>query len=255
MTDSSTLVQWNNSADWYDKNMGEEGDELNRTIIRPNVLRVIGNLQGKNLLDVGCGSGYLTSELAKTAEKVVGTDFAPDFIQLCQEKYKDQQNLIFHVQDVTKEFVFPSESFDLVLCKMVLQYVENIDTFAKESKRVLKIGGKVVVIVDHPFNSQFYYAQSLVGKTNPKYEGLKDYFSEEAQTKLSLWGKVELTWYPKTISKYILPFTKAGLHLSNIEEYEETREGARIPRILLLEFESISAVKVDRNLNHQLPKQ
>ncbi|MCL4374549.1 class I SAM-dependent methyltransferase [Patescibacteria group bacterium] len=243
MTNSSTLAQWNDSADWYDKNMGEEGDKLNRTIIRPNVLRVLGNLQGKTLLDVGCGSGYLTSELAKTAEKIVGTDFAPDFVKICREKYKNQHNLSFQVQDVTQEFIFPSESFDIVLCKMVLQYVENIDNFAKESTRLLKMGGKVVVIVDHPFNSQFYYAQSLTGKKNPKYEDLKDYFSREPQTKLSLWGKVKLTWYPKTISDYIQPFTKVGLHLSNIEELEETKESVRIPRILLLEFKSVSTAK------------
>src|SRR3989344_7499473 len=126
MTNPSTLSQWNDSADWYNQNMGEEGDELNRTIIRPHALHVLGNLQGKTLLDVGCGSGYLTSELAKAAKKVVGTDFAPDFVKLCQEKYKNQPNLSFQDQDVTKDFVFPSESFDIILCKMVLQYVENI---------------------------------------------------------------------------------------------------------------------------------
>lgn len=247
MANQPTLSQWNSSADWYDQNMGNEGDELNRTIIRPSILRVLGNLQGKTLLDVGCGSGYLTSELAKTATKVVGTDFAPDFIKICQEKYKNQQNLSFQVQDVAKEFGFPNESFDIVLCKMVLQYVDSIDNFAHESARLLKSDGKVVVIVDHPFNSQFYYAQSLAGKKNPKYEGLKDYFSREPQTKLSLWDKVELTWYPKTVADYMQPFTKAGLYLSDIEELAEIKQGTKIPRILLLGFKAVSAANVDHN--------
>jgi len=246
MTDTSTLTQWNNSADWYDQNMGDEGDELNKTIIRPNILRILGNLQGKKLLDMGCGSGYLTSELAKTAEQVIGTDFAPDFVKLCQKKYKAYQNLSFQTQDVIKKFKFSDQSFDIVLCKMVLQYIEDIDNFARESARILRHNGRVIVVVDHPFNSQFYYAQSLAGKKNPKYEGLKDYYSRDPQTKLSLWGKVELTWYPKTISDYIQPFIHAGLHLSTIEEYEEMKNGTKIPRILLLEFKSVPAAKMDQ---------
>ena len=236
MSTPTTLSQWNDSANWYDQNMGEEGDELNKTIIRPNILRALGNLQGKILLDVGCGSGYLTSELAKTAGKVIGTDFAPDFVKLCQEKYKNQPNLSFQVQNVTEKFAFQTESIDMVLCKMVLQYVDSISNFANESARILRFGGKVLVIVDHPFHSQFYHAQNLAGKRNPKYAGSQDYFSREPQTKLSLWGKVELTWYPKTIADYIQPFVDAGLTLSDINEAGENKEGANIPRILFLEF-------------------
>ena len=67
--------QWDSAADWYDQNMGEEGDKLNHDIIRPLVLQMIGPLAGKNILDSGCGSGYFSAELAKSASKVVGTDF------------------------------------------------------------------------------------------------------------------------------------------------------------------------------------
>jgi ubiquinone/menaquinone biosynthesis C-methylase UbiE len=236
MANTPTLLQWNDSAAWYDQNMGKEGDELNKVIIRPNVLQTLGNLQGKSFLDVGCGSGYLTSESAKMAVRVVGTDFAPSFIQLCQEKYKDQSNLSFQTQDITKKFDFQDEVFDVVLCKMVLQYVEDIGNFAHESVRVLKEGGRVIIVVDHPFHSQFYYAQQSAGKKNPKYGRLEDYFSKNSQTKLSLWGKVELTWYPKKVEDYLQPFIKVGMVLSYIREIGETKGEITIPRILLFEF-------------------
>ena len=48
--------------------------------------------------------------------------------------------------------------------------------------------------------------------------------------------QIPLTWYPKTITEYILPFIHAGLILSDIKEVGEKKEGATIPRILFLVF-------------------
>ncbi len=239
MSKNPTHSQWQKAVNWYSQIMGETGDELNRKIIRPTLLEVLGNLKNKTLLDVGCGNGYLTDELAKTAKKVVGIDFSAEFITLCQKKYADQINLGFEVSDVTEKLKFANSSFDIILSKMVLQYVENISTFAQESMRVVKDDGKIIVVVDHPFHRQFYFAQSLVGKMGSGFEGLKDYFSGEPQTKTKNTAdsqKIELTWYPKTIEDYVRPFIEAGLRLSDIREIGENKEATVVPRILLLEF-------------------
>lgn len=233
----STLTQWDSASDWYDKNMGEQGDALNHSIILPTLNELLGDMSGKSILDSGCGSGYLSAHLAKQAKNVVGTDFADSFVMLCKKKYSSVANLSFEVHDVTKQMPFPDAHFDCVVSKMVLQYVQTIDIFAQESARVLKSRGKVVVIVDHPFNTQFYFAQAVAGKINPKYPELKDYFNHDPQNKLSLWGKVELTWYPKTVGEYIQPFIDSGLHLKKIIELPEEKKGIQIPRILGLQFE------------------
>ena len=67
MTLASPRSEWQNAVDWYSQIMGETGDELNKEIIRPILLEMLGQLKGKVLLDVGCGSGYLTFELAQTS--------------------------------------------------------------------------------------------------------------------------------------------------------------------------------------------
>lgn len=108
---------------------------------------------------------------------------------------------------------------------------------AAESYRVINTSGSLIIVVDHPFNAQFYYAQAAAGKPNPKYPGLKDYFNHTKQKKLSLWGKVELTWYPKTISDYIQPFVDSGFILNKIIESPEISNGGTIPRILTLKFQ------------------
>jgi ubiquinone/menaquinone biosynthesis C-methylase UbiE len=238
-----THSQWQNAVDWYSGIMGETGDELNAKLIRPSLLEILGNLKGKKLLDCGCGSGYLTHELAETAEKVVGTDFSQNFIELCQEKYSHQKNLDFQIHDVTQKMNFEDKSFDIVLSKMVLQYVETLTVFAEESARVITDDGRIVIAVDHPFHRQFYFAQSLAGKSGPSFEGLQGYFSREPQTKNKIdknGNRIDLTWYPKTVEDYIEPFIKAKLSLSKIKEIGEEKEGTTIPRILFLEFKNLS---------------
>ncbi len=231
-----THREWDSSADWYDQNMGEEGDPLNRTIIRPVVLEMLADTSQLTLLDVGCGSGYLTAELARRCRHVVGTDFSPSFVTLCQRKYAAITNLEFVESDVAAALPFGADAVDIVLCKMVLQYVPEIETFARESWRVLRRGGFLLLLVDHPFHAQFFFAQQVAGRPDSKYPGLADYFDARAHVKRSLWGKVDLTWYPRTVSDYLLPFLRAGLRLVDIRELPEEKAGVRVPRILVLKL-------------------
>lgn len=232
-----TQSQWDNAADWFDQNMGSGGDELNSKIIDPFISISLGDTSSKAILDSGCGNGYLAAGFAAKAKRVIGTDFAGNFVKLCQKKYANIVNLEFLQYDVTKPMPFADNFFDIVLSKMVLQYVPEISTFAKESYRVLGDSGKLVVVIDHPFHTQFYFAQQVVGKPNPKYPTLHDYFDKSEQTKLSLWGKVELAWYPRKVSDYIMPFIERGYTLKTINELCEMVNNTKVPRILGLVFQ------------------
>lgn len=231
-----TKQQWDIAVDIYNKGMGEGGDELNSQLIRPAIFKLIGDSRDKTILDSGCGSGYFTAELAKTAKAVIGTDFSDKFVALCKEKYSQIQNLSFQQHDVTSSMPFADKTFDFVISKMVLQYVKDIHIFAKESYRVLSPKGHLILAVDHPFNTQFYFAQKLAGSSNPKYQSLSHYFDKAAQTKRSLWDKAELTWYPKTIGDYLSAFISEGFRLDTIHEIPEEKQNIPIPRILILEF-------------------
>lgn len=203
--------QWDNVVDWYDQNMGETGDQLNSSTIRPLILDMLGDPKRKVVLDVGCGSGYVAAELAASAKKVTGTDFSANFIALCREKYKSLSNLDFVEHDITSPLPFDDASFDSIICKMVLQYVPDIRPFSAEAMRLLKDKGELIVIVDHPFRAAYFNAQSEDGPGS-------DLFSSQPQTKTGLWGKTELTWYARTISEYIKNFTNPGLRLADMQE-------------------------------------
>jgi SAM-dependent methyltransferase len=232
----ATRQEWDGSAAWYDQNMGECGDALNRERLRPVVLEMLGDLAGRRVLDFGCGSGYVAAELARTARRVVAADFSPAFVELCRGKYAALGNLHCVQADATAAWPIGTGEIDVVLCKMVLQYVPAIDTFAREARRALTPNGQLVVVVDHPFHAAFHYARQLGGTPDAKYGLLGDYFDRTPRRKLSLWGRVELTWYPRPLSDYLQVFAGAGFELRDLREVAEEKDGVRIPRVLALGY-------------------
>jgi len=231
-----TKTQWEGAVNIYNDGMGTEGDKLNSLIIYPALTKLLGSLEGKKILDSGCGSGYFTAKLAAHARQVIGTDFSEKFILLCKSKYITVSNMTFQRHDVTEKMSFGNGSFDIVISKMVLQYVQDLTMFAEESFRVLRSNGHLAVVVDHPFHAQFYFAQKLAGAGTTKYKKLSHYFDRGEQLKRSLWGKADLTWYPKTVADYIRSFLAVGFTLHAIEELGEERKDVSIPRILILDF-------------------
>lgn len=227
-------TQWNTAADYYDAHMGKHGDTRNNTIIRPALMSILGDINDMSILDAGCGSGYFSAELAQDARQVTGIDFSEQFIHICRRKYSTIPNLTFTVADMTRELPFGENAFDVVVSKMVLHYVPEIGTFYRESLRVLKTGGKLLIAVDHPMHTQFLYAQELAGKKDSKYTNLRDYYSAEPSQKASVFGSVTLTWYPRTIGTYINACTTSGFRLEAVHELPETEHGTVVPRILII---------------------
>ena len=50
-------VTWEQLSDWYDEKQGNDGDLWHRTLIDPTVIRFLGNVRNKEILDLGCGNG------------------------------------------------------------------------------------------------------------------------------------------------------------------------------------------------------
>jgi 2-polyprenyl-3-methyl-5-hydroxy-6-metoxy-1,4-benzoquinol methylase len=56
---------WDQMTDWWDENIGDEGDLWHRTLIDPPLLDLVGEVSGLHLLDLACGNGYLSRRFAR----------------------------------------------------------------------------------------------------------------------------------------------------------------------------------------------
>jgi ubiquinone/menaquinone biosynthesis C-methylase UbiE len=101
---------------------------------------------GKSVLDVGCGPGTITADLAEMVAPgtVIATEISADVLKLAQDEVAARgiENVQFAVADV-HALDFPDDSFDVVHAHQVLQHVADPVLALKEMRRVCRPGGVV----------------------------------------------------------------------------------------------------------------
>ena len=103
--------------------------------------------RGKTLLEVGCGAGIDLVRFAKAGAIVTGIDLSTTAIDLAR-KNMEQNDLAFDLHVMNGEAMqFPDDSFDVVYAHGVLQYTADPKKMIAEIHRVLKPGGKFIVMV------------------------------------------------------------------------------------------------------------
>lgn len=112
-------------------------------------------LNGKYYLDAGCGTGnYFEPFLGKMhSGKIVAIDNSRSMLVRAKSKNKDNNNQVdFYKLDLNKKLPFDNNIFDGILCVNVLYSIQNPESLIGEFNRVLKKGGKLVLItpLDQP---------------------------------------------------------------------------------------------------------
>lgn len=119
----------------------------------------------KRVLDVGCGAGYGSAELANLATSVTGIDISADAVAYASEHYS-KPNLQFQ-QAGAAALPFPDGSFDLVVAFEVIEHLNNWEELIAEARRVLSPGGQFVVSTP---NKSYYAETRKVTGPNPFHE-------------------------------------------------------------------------------------
>jgi ubiquinone/menaquinone biosynthesis C-methylase UbiE len=127
-------------------------DEFARVEMRPPVVEVINThfpLQGKVVLDVGCGTGVPTFKLAQYARSVIGVEPERSMRDVAVSHAREKAIPNVEFLDGRAEAVpLPDHSVDMVLAVTLqtLHNEENIRRFAQEAERVVRPGGSIVSV-------------------------------------------------------------------------------------------------------------
>jgi SAM-dependent methyltransferase len=119
--------------------------------------------QGRRVLDLGCGTGYGTADLARVASTAVGVDLAPEAIAYAVSHYPSAQFLECSASAVP----FPQASFDLVTAFEVIEHLRDWRALLAEARRVLEPNG--VLLVSTP-NTRYYAESRAKSGPNPFHE-------------------------------------------------------------------------------------
>lgn len=121
-------------------------DKRWRRIVRAKLADVLEN-ESAVLLDVACGTGDLSIELQKGAKaKVIASDFCRPMLDIAQDKTNALSLKIPYVEGDAMSLPFADESFDALTIAFGLRNLSNFADGLNELRRVVKKGGKIVIL-------------------------------------------------------------------------------------------------------------
>ena len=121
---------------------------------RKVVTSIIGPKPGLEILDIAAGTGSSTRPLVDAGADVIALDFSAGMIEIGRKRHKD----IKFVQGDALNLPFEENVFDVTTISFGLRNTSNIDSALKDSLRVTKSGGKIVIAeFSHPSNSIFRF--------------------------------------------------------------------------------------------------
>jgi len=115
---------------------------------RRQVLKFLELTEGEQVLDIGCGPGLLAYDMAASIGpegRVCGIDISEDMLAMSRKRCAEQSWAEFQTADATI-LPYPNSSFDVAVSSQVYEYVADIPAALAELNRVLRPGGRAVVL-------------------------------------------------------------------------------------------------------------
>jgi malonyl-CoA O-methyltransferase len=203
----------------YDRWAAQYDDDRNTTrdldaaVVRRAPLR----LAGRDVLELGCGTGKNTVWLANEARQVHAFDFSDGMLAAARRRVQ-APNVRFVQQDVRMAWPLAAASVDVVVGNLVLEHVRDLAPIHAEAARVLRPGGQLFLCELHPFRQlrggQAHFVDPVSGET------------------------VHVPAFTHSTSEYVNGGLAAGLVLRELGEWLEPGAPAEMPpRLLALLFE------------------
>jgi len=119
----------------------------------------VGLKDANMILDVGCGSGMVTRDIARlTKGKVIGIDGSKDMITVAKKVLKDYKNIELRAGSA-EALPFSNNTFDLVTCNLLLMWAEDPQQVVQEMTRVVKPGGIVLASLEPDYGSKLHWPE------------------------------------------------------------------------------------------------
>jgi len=162
------------------------------------VERTFGNLAGRDVLDVGGGTGRHAIRLSRSGARVTVLDFSEEMIAKARGK-PGAEEIRFVAHDVLRPLPFADRSFDCVLSALVLEHIPvgDLDPFFRELGRVTRNGGSILVTAMHP-------ARFLRGRSANFLDSSGD--------------EVRPRSYEASLSDYVMGALRGGLEIRAVAE-------------------------------------
>ncbi len=173
-------------------------------------------LDGRDIVEIGCGTGRNTEWLATRTASIIALDFSEEMLRRARSRVSDSR-VRFLQHDVRTTWPLADNSADIIIAMLILEHVEHLETVFAEAARVLRPRGDLFICELHPM-------RQLLGG--------------QAQFTSTQTGERELVpAFLHNISDFVNGGLSAGFALHRLDEWRDPDSGSNsIPRLLSLQF-------------------
>jgi ubiquinone/menaquinone biosynthesis C-methylase UbiE len=199
-------------SEQYDSN-----ENKTRDLEGISLRETLGSIAFDKVLEIGCGTGKNTVWLAEHAKEILAVDLTPEMIEIAKSKV-NLPNVKFQIGDITQNWDFVKEPYDLAVFSLVLEHIENLDLIFEKLAQVIKKEGFVYIGELHPFK---------------QYAGSKARYN-------TLEGEQVVTCFNHHVSDFTEAAKKYGFEIKLIKEYFDDQDKQNLPRILTILFKKLA---------------
>jgi SAM-dependent methyltransferase len=214
------------------------GESPNECIEKPIFTQLLGDVTRKRILDLGCGDATFGKQLLdQGCSSYVGIEGSHKMVEKANQALHGTAGTV-HLMNM-EDYDFPSSKYDVVISRMALHYLEDLESVLHRVHRTLVNGGSLVFSVMHPIITSSFKSYGQTGKRQDWL--VDDYFW--SGKRVELWMDKEVVKYHRTIEQYFRLLQQAGFKVEHIREpmpqkelfhdQEEYERRMRIPLMLV----------------------
>lgn len=190
----------------------------NDLLEQPAMAKMLPDLNGKSVLDLGCGYGHNCIDFVRRgASRVVGVDISEKMLDVAKSESSDDkiQYANMSMTDIDKL----NEKFDFIYSSLAFHYVEDFDEFAKKMFSVLDSGGELLFSQEHPIITATVDGNGHFNKdeNGKRVSYTFSNYNEPGERKIH-WYVDGVIKYHRTFSNVVNALTKTGFVIEEICE-------------------------------------
>ncbi len=225
-------TSWGNVASWYDELLSKDTDSYQAKVILPNLLRLLEIKKGENILDLACGQGFFSREFVRAGANVIGVDIAAELITIAKKNAPKEAE--FMVSSADHLSGLADKLFDKIVVVLAIQNIENLEGTLRECARVLKPGGKLYFVMNHPvFRIPQKSGWEFDEKKKIQFRRVDEYLSE-SRTAIEMHpgqkeGEQTVSFH-RSLQVYFKMFRKNNFAVTRLEEWISHKQSQKGPR-------------------------
>jgi ubiquinone/menaquinone biosynthesis C-methylase UbiE len=235
----SNVESWDRAADKFVAGLDASIDVISYGPDMPDdtELRMVGRVQGKRVLDLGCGAGHNAIAIAQQGATVVAVDGSDAMLAHARRLSKETGIKVeWRQSDLAELAWLRADSIDIALSVDALVEVEDLDRVLRQVHRVLHIGAPFVFTYSHPMALVCRPEDSPDGELPfGRLEVQRSYFEMEPMT-IERCGEL-FTLYPRTFADIFAALGRAGFGVDILAEPQREQNAdprPEVPRVIAI---------------------